>query len=441
MANGMTIFALASGGGLAAVSVIRISGARARMVIEKVAGKCPEPRQVALRVLRDPTNGTVLDEAIVLWMPGPASFTGEDSAELHVHGSHAVVRIVLDVLARTDGCCMAQPGEFTRRAFENGKLDLMEVEGLADLIAAQSETQRRQAWFHKSGGASEVFAGWRQDLIRVLANLEAAIDFSDEEGVEAAAVAQADEALGEVHKSIARELGSGRRGEAVRNGVRVVLAGPPNAGKSSLLNRIAERDAAIVSEVPGTTRDAIEVHLELAGIPVVLVDTAGLRDETADALEQMGMARSRAQVLDADIVVWVDAPDVQANGAGAGVDSDALRIVNKCDLPSSLSGPSVDLAVSARTGEGLDALVALLTARVEAAFVRAEPALVTRQRHVDALEACLSHLGQAAENRDKPLELTAESLRLAVRALERLIGKVDVEDLLDVIFRDFCIGK
>ena len=442
MANGSTIFALSSGAGLAAVSVIRISGPQAGSVVAKLAGSLPPPRMASLRILKDPADSTEIDEALVLWMPGPATFSGEDTAEFQIHGSRAVVSRVLSVIAELEECVMAEAGEFTRRAFENGKLDLLAVEGLADLISAETELQRKQAWFHKAGNASEAYNAWRVHLINVLASLEAAIDFSDEESVEDAAVARAYDELPGIKEMLVREIAGNQVGERIRNGVRVVLAGASNAGKSSLLNLLAKRDAAIVSHIAGTTRDVIEVQMDLGGVPVVLIDTAGLRASSEDEIEKMGMARSLAQIGTADITIWMEAADNLDATEKPNIDSETLRILNKSDLASSGSNSNgYDAAMSVKTGQGVDGFVDLLRERVSGIFARSEPALITRQRHRQAVQSCADHIDDALLSKTAPLELTAESIRLAVRDLDRLIGRVDVEDLLDVIFRDFCIGK
>lgn len=442
MAGGSTIFALSSGAGLAAISVIRVSGPQAMDGVVALAGAVPKPKTVRRRILRARPNGQPIDEAMVLWLPGPATFTGEDCAEFHVHGGRAVVARVLEELARFDGYQLAEPGEFTKRAFQNGKLDLMSVEGLADLISAETEEQRRQAWFHKSGSAGEAYENWRRGLIAVLASMEAAIDFSDQEDVEALALTGSFDNLERVREELAEALSPENAGEAIRDGVRVVLAGPANVGKSSLLNALARREAAIVSPIAGTTRDAIEVRMYLGGVPVTVVDTAGLNQSTRDEIERLGMARSASEIEGADLLVWVSSPDVSAKTRPSVIDSDTLRVLNKGDiLDGKWSTGRFDAVISARTGDGIERFVGLLIDRVSAAYQRREPALVTRLRHRNAVAECVAHIDDVLSKPEAPVELIAESLRCAVRELERLIGKVDVEDLLDVIFRDFCIGK
>jgi tRNA modification GTPase len=435
-----TIYSLSSGAGRAGVSVIRVSGPGAGPAVKALARRVPQARRASLRRLVHPVSGSPIDEALVLWMPGPQSFTGEDSAEFHVHGGRAVVAAALDALGSLDGLRPAEAGEFTKRAFINGRLDLVAVEGLADLIAAETEVQRRLALFHSGGDASSVFETWRAELINVLARLEAVIDFVDEAGVADAALSQALPRLGDLRDTIRVSLDSRHRGERVRDGVRIVLAGPPNVGKSSLLNRLAQREAAIVSSTPGTTRDVIEVHLDLAGVPVIISDTAGLREGSADEVEEVGMARTRSTMAGADLVVWVTAPDVPSGqGPPAGIDSDALWISNKSDLPG-CTGHGSQLGLSAKTGANLDALVGWLADWATQRFAGAETALITRDRQRRAIEDCRCHLERATAG-GLPVELVTEEVRLAARALARLVGRIDVEDLLDVVFRDFCIGK
>lgn len=435
-----TIYSVSSGAGRAGVAVIRVSGSQAGAAVMALARRVPEPRRASLCRLGHPVTGATLDEALVLWMPGPNSFTGEDTAEFHVHGGRAVVGATLDALGSLEGLRPAEAGEFTKRAFVNGRLDLVAVEGLADLIAAETEVQRRLAQFHSSGSASAVFEAWRGDMIQVLARLEAAIDFVDEAGVAEAALGEALPRLAVLRDTIRAGLDDGYQGERIREGIRIVLAGPPNVGKSSLLNRLAQREAAIVSATPGTTRDVIEVHLDLAGVPITVSDTAGLRQGATDDVEVAGMARTRSTMAAADLVVWLSAPD--ADESTPIFDSDTLRVLNKCDLLTD-SAPvgAAQLEVSAKSGQNLDALLARLSDWAQQRFGQAESVLITRERQRRALEACCMHLEVATATGGLPVELVTEEVRLAARALARLVGRIDVEDLLDVAFRDFCIGK
>ena len=386
----------------------------------------------------DPATGERLDDGLVLWFPGPHSATGEDVAEFHVHGSRAVLAAIMQVLRRL-GLRLAEPGEFTRRAFLNGKLDLLQAEAIADLAAAETEAQRRQALRQLDGELGTLYRGWRDRLTRILAHLEAAVDFPDEDlppEIE-------DRVLGETEAliaEIARHLADGHRGERLRDGIMVAIIGPPNVGKSSLLNRIARRDAVITSPIAGTTRDIVEVAIDLEGYPVILADTAGLRDSD-DVVEQEGLRRALRRAEEAEIRLFVlDArcPD-QGRGAAAWPGPDTILLANKIDLvPARCDLPSTAVPISALTGEGVEGLLSALGQRVAENY-RIEAPVLTRARHRQALEEAVLSLrrGSAA-----PLpELRAEDLRLALRSLGHITGIVDVEDLLDVIFRDFCIGK
>jgi tRNA modification GTPase len=531
-----TIFALSSGRPPAAIAVVRISGPRAGEALQALTGRMPEPRRAALARLRDPQNGEPLDEALALWFPAPRSETGEDMAELQLHGGRAVIAATLAALGRLDGFRPAEAGEFTRRAFENGRLDLTAVEGLADLIGAETEAQRRQAYRQLKGLLGDRAETWRGRLIGALALVEAGIDFSDEGDVPQDLLTPALDVARALRDEISAALAQAGRGERLRDGLVVAIAGPPNAGKSTLLNRIAKREAAIVSPFAGTTRDVIEVHLDLDGYPVTLLDTAGVR-ETGDPVEREGVRRARERAAAADLVLWVvsaDAPvaDYEAGGgpladggepgatrgklnsehgrplahaatsgpaASQGVDrsaddggrdksssandnvsgvgggsqsmADSSRVgaslpvansrsmadappappvwlvFNKNDLPQQSSSERTfrneyqfNLSISARDGTGIDALLQALNAHVKGYF-GAESGLITRERHCHHLRETEAALTRALAEKSGREDIVAEELRLASRALGRLTGKVDVEDILDVIFRDFCIGK
>jgi len=461
MADRSTIFALSSGRPPAAIAVVRISGPRAGHALERLTGRVPQPRQAALMRVREPASGEVIDEALGLWFPAPASETGEDVAELQLHGGYAVVAGVLKALGTVEGCRMAEPGEFTRRAFENGKLDLTAVEGLGDLIAAETAAQRRQAFRQLKGLIGNRAEAWRQRLIEAQALVEARIDFSDEADVPEDLIAPAAKVVRSLRNEIAAVLTDRGRGERLRDGLVVAIAGPPNAGKSTLLNRLARRDAAIVSPFAGTTRDVIEVHLELDGCPVTVLDTAGIR-ESAEPVEQEGVRRARARAAEADLVLWVT--DVSAAGRTSAkqppLKSDAPQwlVENKIDLlehgacsqthagsrrPPEKSELEFVFSISAERGEGLDALFGALAAFARDFFAAGETVLVTRARHRANLEQTVAALDRAlAETaRSRREELIAEELRAASSALGRLTGRLDVEDVLDEIFREFCIGK
>jgi tRNA modification GTPase len=438
-----TIFALSSGRLPAAIAVVRISGPDTRAGLESLIAKLPEPRRAGLRKLRHPQTKAVLDEALVLWFPGPATETGEDMAELHLHGGRAVVAAVMDVLAAVPGLRPAEAGEFTRRAFENGRIDLTAVEGLADLVAAETEAQRAQAMRQFQGLLGGCAESWRARLIGALALVEARIDFSDEADVPEDLISPALHAARELIGKIEQTLRDEHRGERLREGLVVAIAGPPNAGKSSLLNRLARREAAIVSPHAGTTRDVIEVHLDLGGYPVTLLDTAGIR-ESEDPVEQEGVRRARARAGAADLVLWVEDAAEAVSRARTEI-KDEWLVRNKIDLVDSgtkqLVESSKTFEISALTGTGMERLISAVAQFAADALGSGEPALVTRQRHRDTLQETVQALMRAVAVGAGQEELVAEELRLAARALGRLTGRVDVEDILDVIFRDFCIGK
>ena len=432
-----TIFALSSGRGPAGVAVIRVSGTRAGETVTQLTGKpLPAPRTAALRALHDPATGETIDQALLLWFPAPASFTGEDVVEFHTHGGPAVVSGVLAALGNQAGVRPAEPGEFTRRAFLAGKMDLTQVEGLADLINAETEAQRRQALRQMQGVLTDLYEGWRTRLIRALAYVEADIDFSDEDDVPEHVSAQVRSAIEALSGEISQHLADGSRGERLRDGLSVAIIGKPNAGKSSLLNALAKRDVAIVSNIAGTTRDIIEVHLNLGGYPVTLIDTAGLR-ETDDPVEAMGVARARARAEAADLRLHLTPYGEEP----ALADANTLAVVTKVDLEAgaAIGNQEGRFHISVLTGAGLTELVAHLADWAGKALSGGESVLLTRERHRHALENCRAHLQAALVQPD--LVLMAEDMRLAARALGRITGRVDVEDLLDVIFRDFCIGK
>jgi len=449
VANQETIYALSSGRPPVAVAVVRISGPKAGNALKALIGKLPEPRRAAFARIRDPQSGEIIDEALALFFPAPKSETGEDVAEIQLHGGRAVIAALFSALARMDGLRMAEPGEFTRRAFENGKLDLTAIEGLADLIYADTDAQRRQALRQLQGLLGNRAEDWRKRLIEAQALAEAGIDFSDEADVASNVTAQALAVARTLQSEIAEALSDAARGERLREGLVVAIAGPPNAGKSTLLNRIARREASIVSPFAGTTRDVIEVHLDLGGYPVTLLDTAGIR-ETDDPVEREGVARARARAQTADLVLWVvdaSSPDIAAPVVAANV----IVIRNKIDLISkdrsghraSVKSAAADTCVyevSSTTGAGIDLLLDALASFASETLGSREPALVTRERQHLLLQETSDALARAIGETQRE-DIFAEELRLAARALGRLTGRVDVEDILDVIFRDFCIGK
>jgi tRNA modification GTPase len=442
-----TIFALASGKGRAGIAVIRLSGLTASAALKSLINdNLPMPRQAKWTSLIN-SQGDVLDDGIVLWFPAPASFTGEDVVELHVHGGTAVINALLAALSTLPGLRAAEPGEFSRRAFENGKMDLTAAEGLADLIEAETEAQRKQARRQSRGELGSLYNSWRERLIRAQALSEADIDFSDED-IPDDLMGEARSIAAQMEKEIAVHLDDAHRGERLRAGLYLAIIGPPNAGKSSLLNRLAKRDAAIVSDIAGTTRDVIDVHLDLGGYPVIAADTAGLR-EAGDSIETEGVRRARERAEDADMTLAVfDAGDLQASSGLDPltlelIDSNTLVILNKCDEPHDILPDQVKnrpvLVLSAKTGKGFDALLVALQALASELLAGDSGPNLTRHRHRDALKGCYGALKRAIVAEEA--ELMGEDLRLAARALGQITGRVDVEDLLDVIFSKFCIGK
>ena len=452
-----TIFALSSGRPPSAIAIVRVSGVQAGAAVASLAGRVLEPRMATRILLRD-GDGQAIDDAVVLWFPGPASATGEDVAEFHIHGSRAVQATMFAALSKLEGVRAAEPGEFTRRAFENGKLDLTEAEALDDLIHADTDRQRRQALRQLQGLLGDKARDWRARIIEASALVEAGIDFSDEGDVPveliAPAMAQVKSLLAEIEQTLA---GQGRS-ERLRDGLMVAIAGPPNVGKSTLINLLARREVAIVSPHAGTTRDVIEVQLDLDGYPVTLIDTAGIRD-TDDPIEQEGVRRARLRAAEADLVLWVT--DGVPTGEGDEIaEGGAARWIvrNKIDLERNHRSAEIKkydgsgqgnasvvrgttFRISARQGEGISELVTALAAFARDAFGSGEDGLIGRERQRQLLQRSAAELQRAVEVAERGEELVAEELRAAAHSLGRLLGRVDVEDILDKIFREFCIGK
>ncbi|MEG8220381.1 tRNA uridine-5-carboxymethylaminomethyl(34) synthesis GTPase MnmE [Sphingomonas sp. HH69] len=422
-----TIFGLSSGAPPAGIGVVRVSGPSARAALESLAQRVPPPRQASLALLTDPQDGAPLDRALILWLPGPGTVTGEDLVELHCHGGRAVVAAVEAALAAMPGLRRAQAGEFTRRAFLNGRMDLNAVEGLSDLLAAETQQQRRAALMMAEGHFSRRVEGWRRTLLDLSAMAEAALDFSDEDDVPDAAI---ERRIGTGIAALGEEIGTALAApsaERLRDGIRVVLAGPPNAGKSTLLNALVGRDAAIVSDIAGTTRDRIEVPAAIGGTAFFFTDTAGLHEGTGDAIEAIGMDRARAALDAADIILWLgDAADLPR--------ADALLIAAQCDRDATRPG----LQLSARTGEGMDSLVATLMDRA-AQLLPGEGDYALHARQRARVGELLAHVEAARHSDD--LLVIAEELRQARRAIDALTGQAGTEDMLDRLFSGFCIGK
>lgn len=440
-----TIFALSSAPGRAGVAVIRVSGPNAGRALTALVGRAVAPRRATLCWLTDPETCEAIDRALVLWFPAPHSFTGEAVAEFHVHGGPAVVAAMLAALARFPGYEPAEPGAFTRRAFDNGKLDLTAVEGLADLIAAETEGQRRAALDLASGSLRAQCDAWRWMLTDAMAQIEAGLDFMDEGDVPAEVAARARPIVASLHEHMRDSLDDRHRGEILRDGFQVVLAGPPNVGKSSLLNALAGRDVAIVSDEPGTTRDALDVRLDLGGYPVRVTDTAGLR-EAVGAIEAEGIRRTRARLSDAQLVVWLaDAAAGPITAPDAGdvpADTPVLLVANKMDMAAVSALPEGWRGLSVRTGLGLDDLIAAIEdAAADRIMGPGGSPLITRARHRAELERAAQALSDFLDGDPREAELRAEDLRLAAAALGRLTGRIDVEDVLGSIFGQFCIGK
>jgi len=454
-----TIFALSSGRPPNAISIVRVSGPQANVALRMLAGRIPAPRMAIRALLRDGNQGPI-DDAIILWFPAPASATGEDVAEFHVHGGRAVLAALFAALSSFENVRAAEPGEFTRRAFENGKLDLTEAEGLDDLIHADTDRQRRQALRQLKGLLGDKVRSWRAQIIEASALIEAGIDFADEGDVPAELIAPALAKIKTLHDEIEEVLAAQGRSERLRDGLVVAIAGPPNVGKSTLMNQLARREVAIVSPHAGTTRDVIEVQLDLDGYPVTVIDTAGIR-ETEDPVEHEGVRRARARAAEADLVLWLTEDDSQKHAVEGAAPVWMVR--NKIDL-NALSGHEAglridaanprqpqsglrpnrggpDFGISASRGDGLSELVAALVGFAQNYFGTGEGGLISRERQRTLLRETVSSLQRSMGEANKGEELVAEDLRAAAHSLGRLLGRVDVEDILDKVFREFCVGK
>ena len=443
----MTIYALSSGPGLAGISVIRVSGPETKKVIMTLSEeKLPEPRVASLRKFNKINDNELIDEGILIWFPGPASYTGQDMAEFHVHGSKAVVDSIQEVISKIDGCRLAEPGEFTKIAFQNGKINLLKAESISDLISSETEIQRQQAIKIMTGKSSDKFNSLRTRLIKILSNIEAKIDFPEED--------LPNDILKNIHsetKSIKNEiekiLNDQKVGERIREGFKIAIIGPTNAGKSSLLNFLSRRDIAIVSEIAGTTRDVIEAHLNLDGFPVVMSDTAGIRD-SKNEIEKKGMKLALKKADDADLnIIVVEPKTVDFSHFYKDLKSKkAILVVNKSDLQNDQTNDKIKkfdpIYISIKEEKNLDQLINLIKEHLKNKFISTGETFITRERHRNNLKKCLDHLNDFEEKKTlEDFDKAAEDLRLATRYLGMLVGKVDVEEVLGSIFNDFCIGK
>ncbi len=443
----MTIYALSSGPGISGVAVIRISGLETKKIIEKLTNSdLPKPRIATLKKISKINNNELIDEGIIIWFPGPQSYTGEDMAEMHVHGSIAVVRAIIDQLSTIEKCRLAEPGEFTKLAFQNGKINLLKAESISDLISAETEIQRQQAVKIMSGRSSEKFNLLREKLLKILSNVEAKIDFPDED-LPDDVIKNIKIDSEKIRKEIEKILNDKKVGERIREGFKIAIIGPANAGKSSLLNYLSKRDIAIVSETAGTTRDVVEAHLNLDGYPVIISDTAGIR-ESQDEIEKKGIKLALKRAEDADLnVIVIEPKSVDFTGfLNDLVSEKAIIAINKIDLGYKDINQQITkfnpIFLSIKNETNLDELINRIKEKLKNKFISSNETLITRERHRQSLEACVQHLIKFEEkNSNEDFDKAAEDLRLATRHLGMIVGKVDVEEILGSIFNDFCIGK
>ena len=443
----MTIYALSSGSGISGIAVIRISGENTKKIITSlISGNLPSPRLAALKKFNKINTSELIDEGILIWFPGPESYTGEDMAEIHVHGSIAVIRAILDQLSKIDNCRLAEPGEFTKIAFQKGKINLLKAESISDLISAETEIQRLQAVKIMSGKSSYKFNSLREKLLKILSNIEAKIDFPDED-LPNDVVTNIKHDSENIRKEIEKILNDQRVGERIREGFKIAIVGPANSGKSSLLNYLSNRDVAIVSEIAGTTRDVVEAHLNLDGYPVVVSDTAGIR-ESKDEIEKKGIKLSLKRAEDADLnIIVIEPKSIDFTGFLNDLVSDkAVIVINKIDLGFESISEKIKkykpIYISIKNEKNLPDLINAIKEKLKNKFLNSEQTLITRERHRQSLEACVNHLKNFEEKNSKEdFDKAAEDLRLATRHLGVIVGKVDVEEILGSIFSDFCIGK
>ncbi len=443
----MTIYALSSGPGVSGIAVVRLSGIHTKKIIlSLVGGKMPSPRVATLKKFNKINNSELIDEGILVWFPGPESYTGEDMAEIHVHGSIAVVRAILDQLSKIENCRLAEPGEFTKIAFQNEKINLLKAESISDLISAETEIQRQQAVKIMSGRSSEKFNSLREKLLKILSNVEAKIDFPEED-LPNDVIENIINNSEKVRKEIEKILNDQKVGERIREGFKIAIIGPANAGKSSLLNHLSNRDVAIVSEIAGTTRDVIEAHLNLDGYPVVISDTAGIR-ESQNEIERKGIKLALKRAEDADLnIIVIEPKSVDFTGfLNDLVNEKSIIVINKIDLGFKDVNQQIEkfnpIFLSIKNETNLDELISRIKDKLKSKFISSNETLITRERHRQSLEACVQNLKHFEEkNSQEDFDKAAEDLRLATRHLGMIVGKVDVEEILGSIFSDFCIGK
>tara|TARA_Y100000590_G_scaffold3631_1_gene4804 strand:+ start:4690 stop:6021 length:1332 start_codon:yes stop_codon:yes gene_type:complete len=443
----MTIYALSSGPGISGIAVIRVSGNKSKEIISSItSGKLPKERVATLKKIINPRSGELIDEGIVIWFNAPNSYTGEDMLELHVHGSKAVVEKIQNILSRFDECRLAEPGEFTKLAFQNNKINLIKAESIGDLIAAETEMQRKQALNMMSGDSSKRFNNWREELIKILADIEAKIDFPEED-IPANITKEIKSKSEKIKNEIKKTLDDNKTGEIIREGFKIAIVGPPNVGKSSLLNYLSKRDAAIVSEKAGTTRDVIEIHLDLEGIPIIISDTAGIRD-SSDEIESRGVKLAINRAEDADLnIVLLDPKNLDFKGFfNDQISEKSIIVINKSDLGTEnlkdIDKKINPIIISIKENNNVDKLIEAIKLKLKNQFLKTENILITRSRHRQHLEECLKHLNSFLEKKDKEeFDKAAEDLRLSIRHLGTIVGRVDVEEILGSIFDNFCIGK
>ncbi len=441
----MTIYALSSGPGISGVAVIRISGSETEKILKLITEKkLPEPRVATVRKIIDTKKSELIDEGIILWFPGPESYTGEDMAELHVHGSKAVIKAIHNLLENTKKCRIAEPGEFTKRAFQNGKINLLKAESIADLISSETEIQRKQALNIMSGKSFNIYNNMREKLIKALSNIEAKIDFPDEDLPEKI-IDEIKKNIDDVTEKIQKILNDEKVGERIREGFKIAIVGPANVGKSSLINHLSNRDVAIVSEIAGTTRDVIEVHLNIDGYPVIVSDTAGIRKSKIE-IEKRGikLALKKAEEADLNLIV-IEPKNVDFTGFLKDlIKPNSILVINKCDLEEVRLTEQMQkldhVIISVKNNTNIENLILKIKSKLKGKFIKTEEILITRERHRKNLEQCLENLINF-KNQNDDFDKAAEDLRLATRHLGAIVGKVDVEEILGSIFNDFCIGK